>query len=55
MPAKKILWINPKTSERPMYVLGVNTEEEYAQLKQKKTKLDIVKETKDYIVYKVRK
>jgi len=54
MPVKRrrpIMRIN-KPGERTTYILGVETEAEYSELKKGRLKLDKLKETKDYIVYR---
>ena len=43
--------VDKKTS-RAVYVLGVNTEDEYTKLRKGKLELEKLKDTKNYIVYR---
>lgn len=54
MPVKRrqiIKMVDKKTS-RTIYVLGVNTEDEYTKLRKGKLALEKLKGTKNYIVYR---
>ena len=54
MPVKRrqiIKMVDKKTS-RTVYVLGVNTEDEYTKLKKGKLALEKLKDTKNYMVYR---
>lgn len=54
MPVKRrqiIKMVDKKTS-RTIYVLGVNTEDEYTKLRKGKLALEKLKDTKNYMVYR---